>query len=270
MAQKSEKLTKQELQAPDAFQKAGSEASTRVAERQKTLLIGAGVLLVGLLGVLLAQRLSERGEEQSAAALSDSLKTLQRPISSEVPAGFEAPADQQPFATQQEKDEAVVKELTAFRQEHSGTRAAVTAAFNLGMAQLRLGQHKEAIASFGAFLEKTPSGDPLRATAIEGQGYAYEATKQYDQALAAFETLSKEAPPEFLVGMGDYHRARILALQDKKDEAARILVGIPPAHPGSAAARLAQERLALLAAAGVKLPEAPAPVPAPAVKVEGK
>ena len=268
MAQKSEKLTKRELQAPDALQRAGNEATTWVAERQKTLLIGAGVLLLGLLGVLLAQRMSERGEEQAAASLSNALKTLQRPISSEVPAGFQAAPDEQPFASQQEKDEAVVKELTAFRQANANTRAATTAAFNLGMAQLRLGRHDDAIASFGAFLDKTPAGDPLRATALEGQGYAYEAKKQYDQALAAFEKLSKDAPPEFLVGMGDYHRARVLLLQDKKDEAARILVGIQPAHPGSAAGRLAQERPALLAAAGVKLPEAPAPAAAP--KAEGK
>ncbi len=55
-----------------------------------------------------------------------------------------------------------------------------------------------------------------------------------------------------------YHRARILILQGKKDEAAALLVKIPVDHPNTAAARLATERTSLLAAEGVKIPPPPA------------
>jgi predicted negative regulator of RcsB-dependent stress response len=59
--------------------------------------------------------------------------------------------------------------------------------------------------------------------------------------------------------MGRYHQARILVQQGKKDEAAQLLADLKSAQPESAAGRLATERLAVLAAQGVKVPEPKAP-----------
>jgi hypothetical protein len=101
-----------------------------------------------------------------------------------------------------------------------------------------------------------PRRSRVRATASR-QGYSFEAKKQYDEALGSFQKLSQDAKGEFLVGMGEYHRGRVLALKGQKDEAANVLTQLSAAHPGTAAARLAAERLAVLASQGVKLPPPP-------------
>ena len=58
-------------------------------------------------------------------------------------------------------------------------------------------------------------------------------------------------------GMGLYHRARILLLQGKTEEDVKQLQEIESAAPGSSAARLAVERVGVLASQGVKIPEPP-------------
>lgn len=68
---------------------------------------------------------------------------------------------------------------------------------------------------------------------------------------------------EFLQGMGEYHQARILAAQGKKDEAAQLLADLKVSQANAAAGRLATERLAVLAAQGVKVPEPKTAPPAP-------
>lgn len=262
MAEKSEKMKKQELKAPDAFQRVGAEARDWLDKRQKVVAIAVGVVLLGLLALLVARHFSNRGEEQASRELGEKLQILTRPVKGQEPA--EPGATEPPFESVKAQDEALRQALEAFRKEHAGTHAAATAALPLGKAQQRLGDHDAALASFAAYLEAAPEGDVLRAQALEGQGYAYEAKGQYDEALAAFDKLSKDAKSEFLVGMGDYHRARILALKGQKEEAAKVLSELSTAHPNTAAARLAAERLAVLGSQGVKLPTpAPAAKPAP-------
>jgi hypothetical protein len=55
--------------------------------------------------------------------------------------------------------------------------------------------------------------------------------------------------------MGQYHQARILVAQGKKEEAAQLLADLKSSQTNTAAGRLATERLAVLAAEGVKIPE---------------
>jgi hypothetical protein len=64
---------------------------------------------------------------------------------------------------------------------------------------------------------------------------------------------------EFMAGMGQYHQARILVAQGKKDEAAQLLADLKASQGTSASGRLATERLAVLAAQGVKIPEPKTP-----------
>lgn len=269
MAEKSEKMTSEKLskaelkhlKEPDAFQRVGADARDWLAQRQKLVAIAVTVVLLGLLGVLLAQHFSQRGEEQAARELGEQLKILSRPVKGQVPA--EPGATEQPFESVKAQDEALRQALEGFRQKHAGTRAAATAALPLGKAQYRLGDYDAALASFNAYLEAAPQDDALRAQALEGQGYSFEAKKQYDEALGSFQKLSQDAKGEFLVGMGEYHRGRVLALKGQKDEAANVLTQLTAAHPNTAAARLAAERLAVLASQGVKLPAPPPPAAKP-------
>ncbi len=260
MAEKSEKMTKQELSAPDAFQLYGAEASDWLMKRSQIISTVAAVLVVGGLIAALVQYFNNRSEEAAAKQLGQTLETLERPVVEGValqPAAGELP----PFKSEEERDTTTVTELTKFRAEHKGTDAALTAALPLGKAQYRLGKHDDALATFGEYTKEAPKGSPLLLSAYEGLGYAHEAKGQLDQALEAFKQMGQAEAGEFMVGMGQYHQARILVAQGKKDEAAQLLSDLKATQANAAAGRLATERLAVLGAQGVKIPE-PKTVPA--------
>jgi tetratricopeptide (TPR) repeat protein len=253
-------MTQRELKQPDAFQRVGHEAQDWLVERQSLILLAAAVVLVGGLVVALMSYFSGKGEDRASQELGKALAILERPVVPTIEGAnlTPQPGEEAPFTSAQEQDEALVKALTDFRAAHGGTRAAKTAALPLGKAQYRLGTYEPAIASFDAFLKESAQNEPLRAAAFEGKGYAFEAQQKYDEALKAFEEMAKVETGDYLEGMGDYHRARILIQQGKKDEAASVLVKIPVDYANSAAARLSAERTALLAAEGVKIPAPPA------------
>ncbi|HYX92979.1 MAG TPA: tetratricopeptide repeat protein [Myxococcaceae bacterium] len=265
----AEKLKRKELRAPDALQRAGLEARHWMEGREK-LIVGTVVAVVAIgAAVALFHYFSDRSERMAERQLGTALIPLTRPVAEpgqQPPPNL--PETEKPFATQREKDEAVVASLTKFRQEHRGTRSATTAALPLAQSLNRLGRYDEALKAYDEFLKGAAQGDPLRAAALEGKGYAYEAKGQLDEALRAYDELARLQKAEFLDGMGLFHRARILILQGKKEEAAQALSEIPPAFPNSAAARMATERLNLLASQGVKVPP-PAPAAAPAAQDAG-
>ena len=265
MAEKSEKMTKQELSAPDAFQLYGAEASDWLMKRSQIISTVAVVLVVGGLIAALVQYFNNRSEEAAAKQLGQTLESLERPVVEGVPLQ-PAEGELPPFKSEQERNETTVTELTKFRADHKGTEAALTAALPLGKAQYKLGKYDEAVATFGEFTKDAPKSSPLLTAAYEGQGYAHEAKGQLDQALESFKQMSKaEASGEFMQGMGQYHQARILAAQGKKDEAAQLLADLKATQGNAAAGRLATERLAVLAAQGVKVPE---PTPAATQKTD--
>lgn len=253
----SDKLTKKELKEPDAFMKVGAEARDWLQTRWKYVAIVSAVVLLGGAGVALASYFSGRGEEQASRQFGEAVKVLSRPVNE---GAEQAPPDakEPPFKSEQEKQEAVRKAFEDFRNEHKGTQAASTAALPLADAYLKLGNYDKAIEAAKEFLKGTPKDEPLRASAEEKLGYAHEGKNEYDLAAAAFQDMAKENKSEFLSGMGEYHAARMLILQGKKDEAAKQLSDLSTSHPGTAAARMAADRLAVLASEGVKIPT-PAP-----------
>ncbi|QRO02694.1 tetratricopeptide repeat protein [Archangium violaceum] len=252
-------MTKQELRAPDAFQLYGAEASDWLMKRRQLIGTAVAVLIVGGLIAALVQYFSNRSEERAAKQLGQALEVLTRPVVVTNEQLQPMEGEQAPFKSDKEKDEAIVKSLTDFRAGHKGTEAAATAALPLGKAEYRLGNHDGALAAFGEFIKEARKDDPLMASAYEGQGYAHEAKGQLDQALEAFKGMAKVESGEFLQGMGLYHQARILVAQGKKDEAAQILADLKASQTNTAAGRLATERLAVLAAQGVKVPEPKTP-----------
>ncbi len=256
-AEMAERLTRKELRGPDAFQKAGLQARDWLEDKQRLALVATALALLGGGGVALASYLSTRGDTEGARALASALKVVERPVRTDAPPPPDDTDAEPPFASQTEKDEALIKQLANVRQKYPRSRAAITADLPIGEAQLRLGRPDEAIKSFEDFLKATSADDLLRAEALEGEGYAYEAKGQLDQALASFDALSK-SKTEFLGGMGLYHRGRILAAQGKKQEAAEAFAQISTSFPNTPAARLASDRLAVLAEQGIKPPSPPA------------
>ena len=250
-------MTRKELRAPDALQRAGLEARHWMEGREKLIVVVVIALLVVAFVPFLVNELSSRARRQAEDALGLALVPLTRPIAEpgQTPPP-DVPEAQKPFATQKEKDEAIVASLSRFREEYRRTRSAATAALPLAQALYRLGRYDEALKIFDDYLAEAPKDDLLRAAALEGKGYSHEAKGQLEEAVTSYEELSRLEKSEFLDGMGLFHRARILILQGKKEEAAKVLSEIPGAFPDSAAARMATERMNLLASQGVKLPSA--------------
>ncbi len=247
--------TRKELRQPDALQRAGIEAREWFKERQTVVLVGVlAVVLAGLAAALVSYT-SGRKEDKASRDLGAALELLERPVYAGA-----APEDAKVFKTQKDKDEATAKAMAEFRDQHKGTRAALTATLTLADADYRLAKYDDALAAYTEYADKTPADDPLRGAAIEGQGYSYEAKGDLPKALSTFERLAREGNGEFLVGMGMFHRGRILAEMGQKEEAAKVFQEIQDAHKDTAAARMASERLTILASQGVKIP-APAARP---------
>ena len=247
-------MSRKELRAPDAFQRIGSEARTWLQERQKTLAVLAALIAVASVAALLASYFSGKAESQAAEMFGVALKLLSRPVQSSSTPNESDPEDDPPFPSQRAKDEAVLQELSRLRTVHPKTRAAHTAALPLGEAAYRLGKYDQALNAFEDFLKAVPQTDPLRAEALEGEGYVFEAKRQLEQALLTYDQLATVTKGEFMTGMGLYHRARILVQQGKKDDAAKAFVELKSNYPTSTASRLAGERISLLEREGVKIP----------------
>ena len=248
------RLTQKELRAPDAFQRVGGVARRWLEQRRILVLAAAVLVVVAALVAGVVSSLTNRRDQQAARGLGHALKALDRPVGEALPGD-----DQKPYATQAEKDHALVAALTPFRSEFSGTPPAATAALPLGDAELRLAQADGSLPHFADFLARTPVSQILRVSALEGEGYGWEAKGQLDRALDAFDRMSREDAGGFLAGMGLYHRARVLLLQGKNAEAAKAFQDVVTMKPGTPAATLAQDRLSLLAADGVR-PQAVVPV----------
>ena len=256
----SEKSKRKELKAPDALQKVGADAVPFLILHQKNIVIGVVVLVAIGGGVTFAQYIGGRGETKASEKLGAALKPLGRDVVEKQVA--ETPEGQEPpFKSQDEKEAAIIKSLTDFRAENKGMRAAAQAALPLGQALLRQGKFEEAAPLFDEYLKVSSLEDPLRPTALEAKGYAHEAKKEYEKAFQAFEQLAKETRGDFMKGMGGYHKARILSLQGKNEDAVRAYQEVIAEAANTAASRLAADRISMLASQGVAIPTAPVKKP---------
>jgi hypothetical protein len=261
--EREEKQRQAELKAPDEFQKIAQTATPWLEKHGQTVFIAVGVVLVlGLIGGFISQS-SKRSEEAAQQELSSALKVLARPVNATPPAAVEGqPAPETPFKNETEKDEALVKSLTDFRSKYAGKVAASSAALPLAQALLRLGKPQEVVTLTDEFLKATPPGDPLRAAAVEARGYAFEAANKFDEASAAFQDIAKETSGEFMKGMGQYHRARLLLAKGQTEEGAKAFAELQASMGETSAGRLAKERIALLTSQGVAVPVIAPPVAA--------
>jgi hypothetical protein len=250
-------MSRQELRAPDAFQRVGVGAEGWVAQRKTLVVAGVVALLVVGFGVALTKTLSDRKENKARMALGTAIAVLSRPVQADLPPG--EPEEGTPFKTEQERDTAAAASLSGVVTSFPGTRAAVTAMLPLAATEVRLGKLDSAIGHFETFLRDTPSSEPLRTAALDGLGHAREAKGELPQALEVYERMAREESAGFEAGMGSYNRARVLALMGKKQDAAQGFADLVAASPGTPAARLAQDRLSVLEAEGFKATVAPKP-----------
>ncbi len=253
----SEKLTRKEIREPDKFLKATTAFWNKAAQNQKA--IGVGVLVV--IGLFVIVGLLSRSHQKGAAAAGGALAQALELSRQGVEGTFDASGDPSApkFASHQEKYEKLAAALDKVRTDHPGSTAGRTAGYYFADAQFQLGKLDEADKEYEQFIAKTSAGDPLRVLALEGRGYIAEGKKDWAKASELFGQMSREAAGETTKARAAYHRARILAAEGKKLEAAEAFQKLKDEFKEAPAARLAGERLALLAADGVRAPAAAQP-----------
>ncbi|HEY3448311.1 MAG TPA: tetratricopeptide repeat protein [Myxococcales bacterium] len=258
----SDKLSRKEIRNPDPFVRVTSQLWAKLIENQKMVGLGLAAVFVVFVVSAGAVRMTQSSSKEAGAALARAMELSRRPVEGSMEA-LQDPTAEQKFKTAQEKHEAVAKAMDEVRKAHAGKEAGRTATVFWADAQFQLGKLDDAIAGYQQYLSESRPDDALRLVACEGLGYAYEGKKDLEKAREAFEKMSKEAAGEPAKARAAYHVARILEAQGKKVEAAAAYQKLKDEYKEAAAAREADERLALLAMQGVPMPEKAKDAPKP-------
>ena len=117
-----------------------------------------------------------------------------------------------PQATAESRAKAIAS-LQAVLAQHGRSSAAVQAAYELGNLQYQAGDYAAARGAYEIALAKGAAGS-LRTLAASGVGYTWEAQKNYDNAVTAYEAVTHTVPPKqffFEDALLDLARAQALA-----------------------------------------------------------
>ena len=197
--------------------------------RKVWIALGAGVAVaVAALGIASLQS----GKSREAGALLRTAVTTTQGI---IVAPEETPPEDPLFPTftqAKERDEKALSQFRDVEKQYPSSTAAGYAALGEANTLLRLGKNAEASAVFEKLKsssdEQISNDDFLRFRALEGAGYALEGQQKYAEAAERFEALSKLKNGAYRK-VGDYHRARMLVLQGKRDEAKQLLEALDKA-----------------------------------------
>jgi tetratricopeptide (TPR) repeat protein len=233
-------LTRKDLKEPDKFQVVASRAIDWITGHKKHARLAA-VVVAGLVVVVIVAGMASRSREEKAGALGyEVLRAVAAEVSTVPLPGVTGPF----YATDAERQKAVISEADRTLAEYPTTASGRLALLMKADAQLRLGEADAAIASYQKYLAETGADQSLRFGALEGIAFAQEAKGKLDEAAAAWERAAREAKP--FADRADLERARVLAAAGKTDEARKLLEGFAAAHKGSTLASEATNRLARL------------------------
>ncbi|MET0386259.1 MAG: tetratricopeptide repeat protein [Polyangiales bacterium] len=198
------------------------DVSAWVDVHGRKLALGAGALVALVVAAILVSSWRSKSGREAGALLQSAVATSHGLII--------APEDTPPedaivpvFTSAKERDEKALKQFREVVKQYAGSAAAPYAALGEANALLELGKPDEASAAFEKLRSSTDESDAfLRFRVLEGAGYALEAQKKPAEARERFEALSKLNNGAYRV-VGDYHRARMLVAEGKRDEAKKLL-----------------------------------------------
>jgi tetratricopeptide (TPR) repeat protein len=237
---KNAELSRKDMKVPDQFQVAAGEAASWLTGHRRTAVLVGGGAVVVLAVALAVSGLRERSADAVGGALAGVYRVAGADLSPVPLPGVAGPT----FATDAERQRAVVDAVAKAAPALGSSRARALAALAEGDARFKLGEWDAAAKAYQAYLAGAPREDSLRFGALEGLALVEEAKGDGDAALAAYARLAAEAPAH--ADRADLARARLLAAAGKQDEARKLLAGFAEAHKGSPLAGEASERLAKL------------------------
>jgi tetratricopeptide (TPR) repeat protein len=198
------------------------ETTAWIDKHGRTVLIvlGAGVLVA--IGALVFSNLSEGKNREAGAVLQTAITTAQGIV---VPADETAPEDPifPVFPSVKEREDKALGQFREVTKKFPDTRGATYAQLGEANTQLRLGNYADASSVLEKLrTSKSEQDEFVRFRVLEGAGYALEGQKKYGEARERFEALSKLNNGAYRI-VGDYHRARMLVAEGKRDEAKKLL-----------------------------------------------
>jgi len=203
----------------------------------RTIWLAVGGLVVVAIGGAVASNLVERGQREAGALLHTAVVTSHGIII--------APEETPPedaivptFTSVIARDEKALSQYRDVQKKAESSPAARYAALGEANTLFGLGKAAEASTAFeklrtelGQAPDKSAVDDAdsfLRFRSLEGAGYALEAQQKYADARQRFEALSKLDKGAYRTS-GDYHQARMLVAEGKRDEAKKLLEALTKA-----------------------------------------
>jgi tetratricopeptide (TPR) repeat protein len=237
-----EVLTRKDMKAPDKFQSVASRAVDWIAGHKKNARL-VSAIVAGVVVVVVVAGMAGRSRNEKAGALA---YELLRAVGGEISA-VPLPGQAGPFfATDAERQKAVIVEADRVISEYPSTPSGRLALLMKGDAQLKLGDADSAIATYQKYLSETSPEQSLRFGALQGVALAQEAKGKAEDAAAAWARAGREAIR--FSDRADLEQARVLAGAGKVAEARKLLDGFETRHKGSTLVAEAAERLARLGA----------------------
>lgn len=242
----STKMTKRELQSPDKFTTTTASWLDWATKHPRETTIAGVVLAALLVAVGLIASGGPSTDPKAGAALSAALELIDRKV--EKPGAADAAAEgekkEPTFASEQEKQEAIVKAMQAVRDEHRGTTSALSATLAQADAAFALGKADDALALYEEYLSSAPKTGSLRFLAHEGKAASLQAKGDFDGAIAALDAMAAE-----LSGYKDraqLGKGRVLEAKGDWAKAREAYQAVKTDFPDSASTRAATERLGQL------------------------
>lgn len=231
------KKAEDELLAPDAFQESGKTWVSWLEKNAVLVFAGLGVVLLGVVGVEYARSQTARSASEVTTAFGEALNAYQEaadPTLASTATSTQVVDDK--YAEAQEA-------LAAFRASHASSPASRLALIYEADMAARRKAFEDAAKLYAEYLDAADEDDPLRFTAMEGAGYAYEQLEEYDQALAYFEML---AGVPFARPYALKHQARVLEAKGDTEAARARLEDLLASNPSTFLENFARNHLRLL------------------------
>lgn len=246
-----------ELKQPDQFvgfwTRVGESSGETWKNQRKPVLLGATALAVVVVGSLIVTARQSSNALAATRAYAKLEKMIDTPL---TPEGAAAAASPDPsgsgpkFRTEEERREAVTREVAAFVAAYGDTSLALSAQ----LATVRWTTESnpaEAIAVYEKMLQSRALKPSLKFLAIEGLGYAYEAKGDLDKATETFRRLAEEkgdlGEPAFR-DRGLFDQARVAEKKGDKAGAAKLYHELLDKVPTSPLKKDATDRLAVVEA----------------------
>ncbi|HXX33149.1 MAG TPA: tetratricopeptide repeat protein [Thermodesulfobacteriota bacterium] len=173
---RTKKIIKKNLKKPDEFITLTERTFLFVTRHSRSIAVGAGIVLVLLLGIFSFQKWEKKNEGNAFQMFHLAMETYGM-VSSPYRDG-----SPQEYRTVLEKFDEII---TKYPKTSSGKIALLFK----GNIYLRLGEFDDAIKAYEAFLQKTREKKLYRSFALDGLGYSYEGKKEYQKAVDAYQRI---------------------------------------------------------------------------------